>query len=280
VIDGVVKGIHWLLAITRTAAAIFLISSVAINFVNIIGRYFFSVSIPWAEEIMLFLMVGCVFTGCCAVAWEGRQIRMDVAIGMLPPKLRELVDALSELVRANFNRRFWNADLECCFDVVEDHGTDPSVRPNQIFAVSLANSPLGDAQQSAVVEVVRRELLTPMGLRTLSRSDPNYKGKYSGPQVQRDAAYHNGTVWPWLMGPFVEAYLCAYGKTPGTMHYCRGLVERFAEAVTRGPCLGSVPEIFDGEGPYIARGCPAQAWSVAELARVKWLLRETPRGML
>ena len=97
-IDGVVKGIHWLLAITRTAAAIFLISSVAINFVNIIGRYFFSVSIPWAEEIMLFLMVGCVFTGCCAVAWEGRQIRMDVAIGMLPPKLRELVDALSELV--------------------------------------------------------------------------------------------------------------------------------------------------------------------------------------
>jgi len=98
VIDGVVKGIHWLLVITRTAAAIFLISSVAINFVNIIGRYFFSVSIPWAEEIMLFLMVGCVFTGCCAVAWEGRQIRMDVAIGMLPPKLRELVDALSELV--------------------------------------------------------------------------------------------------------------------------------------------------------------------------------------
>src|SRR5271170_7225072 len=97
VIDGVVKGVRCLLAFTRTAAAIFLISSVAINFVNIIGRYFFSVSIPWAEEIMLFLMVGCVFTGCCAVAWEGRQIRMDVAIGMLPPKLRELVNAVSEL---------------------------------------------------------------------------------------------------------------------------------------------------------------------------------------
>jgi TRAP-type C4-dicarboxylate transport system permease small subunit len=97
VIDGIVRGVRGLLAITRTAAAIFLISSVAINFVNIIGRYFFSVSIPWAEEIMLFLMVGCVFTGCCAVAWEGRQIRMDVAIGMLPAKLRELVNALSEL---------------------------------------------------------------------------------------------------------------------------------------------------------------------------------------
>jgi TRAP-type C4-dicarboxylate transport system permease small subunit len=98
VIDGVIKGVRWLLALTRAAAAIFLITSVAINFANIIGRYFFSVSIPWAEEIMLFLMVGCVFTGCCAVAWEGRQIRMDVVVNMLPPKLRELVNVFSELV--------------------------------------------------------------------------------------------------------------------------------------------------------------------------------------
>jgi len=98
VIDGVVKGVRALLAITRTVAAICLISSVAINFANIIGRYFFSISIPWAEEIMLFLMVGCVFTGCCAVAWEGRQIRMDVVVNMLPPKLRDLANALSEVV--------------------------------------------------------------------------------------------------------------------------------------------------------------------------------------
>src|SRR5271165_4517244 len=97
-IDAMVKGVRWLLAITRTAAAIFLIASVAINFANIIGRYFFSVSIPWAEEIMLFLMVGCVFTGCCAVAWDGRQIRMDVVLMMLPPKLRECAHVLSELV--------------------------------------------------------------------------------------------------------------------------------------------------------------------------------------
>lgn len=97
-IDGAVKGVHWLLAFTRTAAAICLISSVAINFANIVGRYFFSVSIPWAEEIMLFLMVGCVFTGCCAVAWEGRQIRMDVVINSLPPRLRDLANLFSELV--------------------------------------------------------------------------------------------------------------------------------------------------------------------------------------
>src|SRR5580700_2548913 len=97
-IEAVLRGVRWLLAITRAASGILLISSVAINFTNIIGRYFFSVSIPWAEEIMLFLMVGCVFTGCCAVAWEGRQIRMDVVIGMLPAPLRDFFHLLSELV--------------------------------------------------------------------------------------------------------------------------------------------------------------------------------------
>jgi TRAP-type C4-dicarboxylate transport system permease small subunit len=96
--DGLVKGVGWLLMVTRTASGICLLASVAINFVNIIGRYFFSVSIPWAEEIMLFLMVGCVFTGCCAVAWEGRQIRMDVVVSMLPDKVRDFLALLSELV--------------------------------------------------------------------------------------------------------------------------------------------------------------------------------------
>src|SRR5580692_9623368 len=96
--DGLVKGVRWLLMVTRTVSGICLLASVAINFVNIIGRYFFSVSIPWAEEIMLFLMVGCVFTGCCAVAWDGRQIRMDVVLMMLPPKLREFFNLLSQLV--------------------------------------------------------------------------------------------------------------------------------------------------------------------------------------
>lgn len=97
-LDRIVTGVRHLLTVTRTAAALFLITSVGINFVNIIGRYFFSVSIPWAEEIMLFLMVGCVFTGCCAVAWEGRQIRMDVVVAILPARLRDLIEVLSELV--------------------------------------------------------------------------------------------------------------------------------------------------------------------------------------
>ena len=97
-IDRITTAVRWLLALTRAAAGILLLSSVGLNFVNIIGRYFFSVSIPWAEEIMLFLMVGCVFTGCCAVAWDGRQIRMDVVLMMLPPKPRALLNVLSELV--------------------------------------------------------------------------------------------------------------------------------------------------------------------------------------
>ena len=97
-IEAVLEGVRWLLTLTRAAAGIFLISSVAINFANIIGRYFFSVSIPWAEEIMLFLMVGWVFTGCCAVAWEGRQIRMDVIIAMMPAKVHDLFHLLSDLV--------------------------------------------------------------------------------------------------------------------------------------------------------------------------------------
>jgi C4-dicarboxylate transporter, DctQ subunit len=97
-IEAVLEGVRLLLTLTRAAAGIFLISSVAINFANIIGRYFFSVSIPWAEEIMLFLMVGCVFTGCCAVAWEGRQIRMDVIIAMMPAKVHDLFHLLSDLV--------------------------------------------------------------------------------------------------------------------------------------------------------------------------------------
>jgi TRAP-type C4-dicarboxylate transport system permease small subunit len=97
-IEAVLDGVRWLLTFTRAISGICLISSVAINFANIIGRYFFSVSIPWAEEIMLFLMVGCVFTGCCAVAWEGRQIRMDVLIGMMPDKLRDFFNLFSQLV--------------------------------------------------------------------------------------------------------------------------------------------------------------------------------------
>jgi glycogen debranching enzyme len=180
-------------------------------------------------------------------------------------------------VRESFRRKFWNPEKEYLYDVLAEDGPVSKLRPNQIFAVSLGNDLLEQDRQRAVVRIVERELLTPVGLRTLDRADPAYKPRYQGGPAERDAAYHQGTVWPWLMGPFVDAYLCAFGRTPETLAYCRGLVGRFEDAVTRGPCLGSVAEIFDGEKPdaeepQIARGGPAQAWSVAELVRLRGML--------
>jgi glycogen debranching enzyme len=175
-------------------------------------------------------------------------------------------------VRESFRAKFWNAEQKCLYDVLAPDGPVSKLRPNQIFAVSLGNDLLERDQQQAVVRIVEHELLTPVGLRTLDRGDPEYKPHYQGGPRERDGAYHQGTVWPWLMGPFIDAYLCAFGKTAETLAYSRRLVEQFEDAVTRGPCLGSVPEIYDAEKPHIARGCPAQAWSVAELARLRGML--------
>ena len=118
-----------------------------------------------------------------------------------------------------------------------------------------------------VEDVVERELLTPAGLRTLARDDPEYQARYEGGPAQRDGAYHQGTVWPWLIGGFIDAYLFAFGKCEDTLTYCRRLVES-VEANAAGS-LGSITEILDGDEPRNVRGCPAQAWSVAEIARVR-----------
>jgi glycogen debranching enzyme len=143
------------------------------------------------------------------------------------------------------------------------------LRPNQIFAVSLPYGLLEQAQQQAVVRSVERELLTPIGLRTLDRGDREYRPRYEGSPLSRDGAYHQGTVWPWLMGPFIDAYITAFGETPDTLAYCRGLVDNLEREAAKGGCLGSIAEIYDAEEPRYPRGCPAQAWSVAEIQRVK-----------
>ncbi len=172
-------------------------------------------------------------------------------------------------VAQSFREAFWNDQRECLYDVISEDGPVNKLRPNQIFAVSLGNQVLARYQQQAVVRAVERELLTPVGLRTLERGDPEYQPHYRGGPAERDGAYHQGTVWPWLLGPFVDAYLIAFGKTPQTLGYCRGLLDQLEERAALGPCLGSVPEIYDGDEPYSPRGCPAQAWSVAEIARLK-----------
>jgi predicted glycogen debranching enzyme len=172
-------------------------------------------------------------------------------------------------VRESFRARFWNAQRQCLYDVLSTDGPVAKLRPNQIFAVSLAHNLLDRDQQQAVVLIVERELLTPLGLRTLERADPDYKPRYEGSPVARDGAYHQGTVWPWLMGPFIDAYLAAFGRTPETLAYCRGLVDTLEAEAARSGCVGSIAEIYDAEEPRRPAGCPAQAWSVAEVARVR-----------
>ncbi len=172
-------------------------------------------------------------------------------------------------VRDSFRAGFWNPSRRCLYDVLCPEGAIAKLRPNQIFAVSLPYGLLEQDQQQEVVRVVERELLTPVGLRTLEREDPEYKPRYQGSGLERDGAYHQGTVWPWLLGPYIDAYLTAYGKTSETLNYCRGLLEAIDSESAHHGCLGSVAEIYDADEPRYPRGCPAQAWSVAELMRVR-----------
>ena len=124
-----------------------------------------------------------------------------------------------------------------------------------------------------MVRIVERELLTPVGLRTLEPADPDYKPHYQGSPAERDAAYHQGTVWPWLLGPFIDAYLTAFGKSAANLAYCRNLVAKLEAEAAQAGCVGSIAEIYDADEPRYPRGCPAQAWSVAEIARLKVGLR-------
>jgi predicted glycogen debranching enzyme len=170
---------------------------------------------------------------------------------------------------ASFHR-FWNPERSCLFDVIDSAGggADARVRPNQILAVSMPYSALSKDQMRAVVDACGRELLTSHGLRSLSPQDPDYIGRSEGDARQRDAAYHMGTVWAWLLGPFVSAHYRAYGDARLSQSFLAPIAEHL-----NGACLGTVSEIFDGDAPHTARGCFAQAWSVAEILR-SWLYLE------
>ncbi|MDT8306664.1 MAG: amylo-alpha-1,6-glucosidase [Anaerolineae bacterium] len=159
--------------------------------------------------------------------------------------------------------RFWNAERGYCYDVLDGPaGHDAALRPNQLFAVSLPHSPLSAEQQQAVVDVCARELLTSFGLRSLAPDHPDYNSHYGGDQKARDGAYHQGTVWSWLIGSFVDAHLRVYQDAARARSFLLPLLQHLN---THG--VGSVSEIFDGDPPFTPRGCPAQAWGVAELIR-------------
>ena len=133
-------------------------------------------------------------------------------------------DEFAARTRDSFNREFWNEEGGYLYDTVDGEIHDGSIRPNQIFAISLHYSMLPRDRAEKILGVVERELLTPYGLRTLNEQDPNYKGRYEGGQYQRDSAYHQGTVWPWLMGPFISAYLKVHGNSDTTRQYARELL--------------------------------------------------------
>ena len=177
----------------------------------------------------------------------------------------------AQVARA-FNARFWYKDGDYLYDLVDgEAGDDAACRPNQILAVSLPHPVLDAARWERVVDVVRERLVTPVGLRSLSRAHPDYKARYFGDIRARDAAYHQGTVWAWLVGPFVDAWLRVH---PADHDGARRWLERFETHLSEA-CVGSVSEIFDAEPPFTPRGCVAQAWSVAEVLRA-WLRCAAP----
>jgi predicted glycogen debranching enzyme len=184
--------------------------------------------------------------------------------------VRPLAD-LAERARVNFNKRFWNPELEYLYDVVDgEGGDDPACRPNQVLAVSLAHPVLDRRFWEPVLKVVEERLLTPVGLRSLAPGHPDYKSRYFGDLRARDAAYHQGTVWAWLIGPFLDAWLKVHpDDLAGARRKLEGFIPHLGEA-----CVGSISEVFDAVEPYTPRGCIAQAWSVAEVLRC-WVKTES-----
>ncbi len=195
------------------------------------------------------------------------------AAELLPDRSGEL-RALADRASSSFATELWNADRGCLFDHLSPQAgggweADGAIRPNQVFAASLEFGPLNDEQRRRVVETVRRELLTPMGLRTLGPTEAGYRGRYDGGPGERDSAYHNGTVWPWLIGAYVEASVRAEGFSNASKERARRELSALLESLGSG-CVGQIAEIYDGDGDGAGQrpaGCPAQAWSVAEVLR-------------
>jgi predicted glycogen debranching enzyme len=169
----------------------------------------------------------------------------------------------ADTVREAFEIAFWNRDAHCCFDVVNPN--DASIRPNQLFAIALPFPLFDDVRADEILSVCESQLLTPVGLRTLAPSDPRYRGQILGDQHSRDTAYHQGTVWPWLLGAYIDALLRLRGDAG--RETARGLLVNMQAHLAEAG-VGTISEIFDGDAPHAPRGCIAQAWSVGEVLRV------------
>jgi len=173
---------------------------------------------------------------------------------------------LARLVKDAFLAAFWSDELGYLHDCVRDDYKDPALRPNQVIALALPYTALSIDQERSVLRAVTENLLTPYGLRTLSPEDPAYHGRYEGDPWSRDGAYHQGTVWPWLLGPYLSSYLVLASRSENAKAHARKLIEPLVQHLSQGG-LGSIAEVFDGDAPQRPGGCPAQAWSVSEVLR-------------
>ncbi|NJL16957.1 MAG: hypothetical protein HC938_06910 [Nitrospira sp.] len=168
---------------------------------------------------------------------------------------------------ASFRARFWYEDGQYLYDTIDGpDGHDTSIRPNQMYAISLCDDVLTNEQAKRVLEIIEHHLLTPVGVRTLSPHDARYCPRYEGGPLERDGAYHQGTVWPFLLGTFITSWIKTVGSTPENKTVARSFLSGIEQHVHEA-CIGHISEIFDGDPPHRPRGCPAQAWSMAEPLR-------------
>jgi predicted glycogen debranching enzyme len=206
-----------------------------------------------------------------ALWFNALSIMRDFAQQLGDPEAAREYASASERVARSFNERFWNAEGGCLYDVVDSpEGDDASVRPNQLFAISMRHPLLENGRAKAVLDKCMHELWTPVGLRSLAPSDARYAPRYGGSPYERDAVYHQGTVWSWLLGPFAIAHYRIYDDAPAALAFLDGVA-----AHLRDGCVGQVSEIFDAEAPFAPRGCFAQAWGVAEVLRAWSVINES-----
>ena len=179
---------------------------------------------------------------------------------------------LAERARSGM-QRFWSAEHGHLYDVIGPGGVgDTSLRPNQLFALSLPTCAFSREQGEAILTAVEERLLTPFGLRSLAPGSPGYHGRYAGDSFYRDSVYHQGAVWPWLLGAYADALINIRGRTSETLTELRGRIQPLLDHLRQEACIGSISEIFDGDPPHAPNGAVAQAWSVAELLRIYALI--------
>ena len=201
-----------------------------------------------------------------ALWYNALCVMRDLANTFGEPKRSAEYANLANQTAHQFANAFWNPDLQCLYDCLTEQGPDPAIRPNQIFALSLPHRMLDTDRERSILSVIERELLTPYGLRSLAPSDPAYIGTYGGDPHSRDGAYHQGTVWGWLIGPFISAWVRIYKNDPDVHTTAKRMLLPLSSHLQEAG-LGHISEIFDGDAPHASRGCFAQAWSTAEVLR-------------